>query len=135
MADPIVLVSLALFGSAALALSPVPTAIAAASIAAVLRDRAGRSAIAIALGALLLGGLRARAALERASAIHRRATELFTAPARCEGEGRVVGSPVVMRGPNGAAPAAGEPLSDARVEIAIEAGSCGGRPIGAPLRA
>lgn len=136
MADPIVLLSLALLGSAALALAPIPTALAAMAIAALLRDRARRAGIALALAALLLGGLRASAALERASALHRRATALLTPPARCEGQGVVVSSPVVMRGGSeGAKGDAEGPPSQARVDIALDAGACGGRPLLEPLRA
>jgi competence protein ComEC len=145
--DPIVLVALCLLASAALALAPIPTALAAMAIAAALRRRAGRAARAIALGALLLGGLRARAALARGEALHERATALLPAPSRCEGEGTVMSSPVVMRGRNEDArsAAAGEPLSpvldlyrsEARIDVAIDAGTCGEReiPRAAPLYA
>src|SRR5689334_11133834 len=122
MVDSIVLVALALFGSAALALSPIPTALAAAAITAVLRTRASRPGIVIALGALFLGGLRARAAIEGAAILHRRAVELLPAPSRCEGQGRILSSPVMMRG-------------QARVEVEIEAGTCGDRAITTPFRA
>jgi competence protein ComEC len=140
MADPIVVVALALFASAALALAPITTALSVAASVALLREHARRSVIGLAIGALIVGGLRARAELDRASTIHRRATELLTPPARCEGEGVVVSSAVVMRGPEGAAkrradPTATDPPAQARVEIEIDAGSCGGRKLEAPLRA
>src|SRR5689334_13157528 len=122
MVDPIVLLALALFASPALALAPIPTALAAAATLAVLRRRASRPVIVLAVAALLLGGLRARAAIDRAAILHGRATELLPAPSRCEGEGSVVGSPVMLHG-------------QARVEVEIEAGSCADRPIPAPFRA
>jgi competence protein ComEC len=142
MADPIVLVALALLAGAALALAPIPTAITAVVIAAVLRDRARRVVIALTLGAMLLGGLRARIALERGAAVHIRATELLTPPSRCEGEGIVMSSPVVMRtrkkgagAPHDVDPAGAEPPREARVEIEIDVGSCGEHSLDAPLRA
>lgn len=147
MADPIVLVALCLLASAALALAPIATALAAMVITVALRRRAGPVTRAVALGAMLLGGLRARAALARGEALHQRTTALLPAPSRCEGEGTVMSSPVVMRGreepPARSPTAAGEPLSpvlvrtEARIDVAIDAGACGEReiPRASPLHA
>ncbi len=134
MIDPVVLVALALLAGAALALAPLPTALAAVAIAALLHRRAPRATLALALGALLLSGLRARAALDRAAGLHAATCALLSPPARCEAEARVIGSPVVMRGGPGS-PAPGEASQQARVDVELVRGLCGEHPIVAPLRA
>jgi competence protein ComEC len=130
MADPIVLLALAIVAGGSLALAPVPTAAGAIALAFLLRRRARPAVIAIALAALCASGLRARAALDRAEATHAHAIAILNPPARCEGEGRVVGSPVVQRGQDASA---GEPHG--RADVELTAGLCGDRPIDAPLRA
>ena len=134
MIDPVVLVALALLAGAALALAPLPTALAAVAIAALLHRRAPRATLALALGALLLSGLRARAALDRAAGLHAATCALLSPPARCEAEARVIGSPVVMRGGPGS-PAPGEASPQARVDVELVRGLCGEQPFVAPLRA
>lgn len=130
MADPIVLLALALISGAPLALAPIPTATAAMAIAFALRARASRRALAVALIALAASGLRARAALSEASARHAAAVAVLQPPARCEGEAVVVGSPVVVgRG----APAKGE--GQARVDVEITSARCADRPAPPHLRA
>jgi len=132
MVDPIVLVSLALLCGAPLALAPVPTAVAAVLIVWVLRARAHRGALALASIALVAGGLRARAALGQADALHERALALLQPPLRCEGEGEVVSASVVMgRG----APARAESAGQARVDVELVSGRCGDRALTAPIRA
>jgi competence protein ComEC len=132
MVDPIVLVSLALLCGAPLALAPGPTAAAAVMIVFLLRARAHRGALALAAVALVVGGLRARAALARADALHERAVALLQPPARCEGEGEIVSSSVVLgRG----APAKAESAGQARVDVELTSGRCGERALTEPLRA
>jgi competence protein ComEC len=130
MVDPILLVAFALLAGAPLALAPIPTAAAALGIALALRARTSRAALACAAVALVSSGLRARAALEWAGAVHRRDVEVLTPPVRCDGLGEVVGSPVVI---GRTRPATG--TEQARVDVEITEGSCGGRPLVAPLRA
>src|SRR5262249_52136107 len=96
----------------------------------VLRGRASRAALAAAVLALISGGLRARAALDRADAVHRRAVEALAPPSRCIGEGVVVGSPVVI---GRSQPGWG--ADQARVDVEIAEGTCGGRALMGPLRA
>ncbi|MEO7328702.1 MAG: DNA internalization-related competence protein ComEC/Rec2 [Minicystis sp.] len=134
MIDPLVLVALALLAGPTLAFAPVVTAITALALAALLRGRAPRVTIALALAALLLSGLRARAALDHAAALHAETCILLGPPARCEAEARVIGSPVVMRGGPGS-PVPGEAPQQARMDVELTRGRCGERPIDAPLRA
>ncbi|MGK3998708.1 DNA internalization-related competence protein ComEC/Rec2 [Sorangium sp. So ce1024] len=168
MIDPVLLLGLALAAGAPLALSPVPTALAAALAAAALRRRAGRAALAVAAAALVVGGLRARALLDGAAALHEGAAALLQPPARCEVTCAVVASPVVIGAaerPGGAAErpggaahahdgAAERPggaahahahdgeteapdgeAPDARIDVEISGGTCGGRALARPLRA
>jgi competence protein ComEC len=130
MADPIVLVALALLAGAPLALTPIPTAAAAVGIALALRARVSRATLLAAVIALVSSGQRARAELAQADSVHRRVVEVLTAPARCEGDGEVVGSPVVIGRSH---PAAG--ADQARVDVEITHGSCGGQALMEPLRA
>ncbi|APR84013.1 DNA internalization-related competence protein ComEC/Rec2 [Minicystis rosea] len=132
MADPIVLLALALLAGAPLALAPTPTLAAAAAITLVLRGRVARGAWVVATAALIVGGLRARAALAHATVVHERAVAMLMPPLRCEGEATVVSSPIVV----GRA-AAGRSLAEgqARIDVEITTGLCGDRPIGAPFRA
>lgn len=132
MVDPIVLLSLALVCGAPLALAPGPTAAAAVVIAFLLRGRASRGVLALAAVALVAGSLRARAALERAGEAHGRAVMLLQPPARCEGEGEIVSSSVVM---GRAAAARPEAAGQARVDVEIASGRCGDHILSAPLRA
>lgn len=134
MIDPLVLVSLALLAGAALALAPFPTAFAALAIALLLRKHAPRVTLLIALLALLVSGLRARASLDRAASLHAQACALLGPPARCEAEARVISSPVVMRGGPGG-PSPGEAPAQARVEVELTRGLCGEHTIEQPLRA
>jgi competence protein ComEC len=130
MVDSIVVVALAILAGAPLALAPIPTAAAAVGIALVLRAHVRRRVLAWAAVALVVGGLRARAALERGEVVHQRAVAVLTPPARCEGDGVILGSPVVIGrarpGPGG---------DQARVDVEITTGRCGERPLTAPLRA
>jgi competence protein ComEC len=131
MVDAIVLAALALLAGPASALAPVPAALGAITVAVVLL-RAGtrRRVVGAALLALLIGALRSRAALTHAEAIHDRAVALLTPPSRCEGEGRVVGSPVVQRGST--------PVKDdepkGRADVELTSGLCGDRRIIEPIR-
>lgn len=131
MIDPVVLVALAMLAGAPLALAPLPTAAAALAVAALIRRRTSRGALAIAALALVIAGARARARIDGAAALHQRVVEVLRPPPRCEGEGTVVSSPVVLGRASG--PAKGE--GQARVDVAIERGVCGERAIGEPLRA
>jgi competence protein ComEC len=131
MVDPIVIVALALLAGAPLALAPLPTAAAAIAIAALVRARGGRGAIVLAALAMIAGGLRARAVLDRADALHRRTVELLHPPARCEGEGVVVSSPVVI----GRAVPDPRRAEQARVDVEIASGLCGATALVEPLRA
>jgi competence protein ComEC len=131
MVDPLVLLALALLAGAPLALAPVPTAAAVIAIALILRGRASRGALALAAVALLGAGLRARAALAGASAVHEAATALLQPPARCEGEATVIGSPVVI----GRASARPDAEGQARVDVELVAGRCADHVLSAPLRA
>ncbi|WP_437779191.1 DNA internalization-related competence protein ComEC/Rec2 [Sorangium sp. So ce1097] len=159
MIDPVLLLGLALAAGAPLALSPTPTALAAALAAAALRRRAGRAALAVAAAALVVGGLRARALLDGAGALHEGAAALLQPPARCEVTCAVVASPVVIGAgarpgaaerPGGAAHAhdgeaahahdgeAEAPDGEApaaRIDVEISGGACGGRALARPLRA
>jgi competence protein ComEC len=131
MVDAIVLAALALLAGPASALAPVPAAFAAMTVAVILlRTGTTRRVVGVALVALLIGALRSRAALTGAEAIHGRAVALLTPPSRCEGEGRVVGSPVVQRGSTPVK--ADEPKGRADVELAR--GRCGDRPFDTPIR-
>jgi competence protein ComEC len=131
MVDAIVLAALALLAGPASALAPVPAAFAVTAVAVVLL-RAGtpRRVVAFALVVFALGALRSRAALADAEAIHGRAIALLTPPSRCEGEGRVVGTPVVQRG---TAPASDD-SPKGRADVELTRGLCGDRPITAPIR-
>ncbi|WP_438025516.1 DNA internalization-related competence protein ComEC/Rec2 [Sorangium sp. So ce233] len=171
--DPVLLFGLALAAGAPLALSPLPTALAAALAAAALRRRAGPVALAAAAVALVAGGLRARALLDDAGGLHEGAAALLQPPARCEVTCVVAGSPVVIgaaqrmdgttqradgaahgpggaahgpggaaHGPGGAAHAVDEAAQrpdgeapDARIDVEIAGGTCGGRALAYPLRA
>jgi competence protein ComEC len=130
MADPIVLLALALLAGAPLALSPLPAAAASVAIAFALRARTSRGALVLAAVALVTSGVRARAALDRATVTHARAVAILQPPARCEGEATVIGSPVVV---GRATPHDG--AGQARVDVEITAGLCGERPLDGPLRA
>lgn len=131
MVDAIVLAALALLAGPASALAPVPAALGVTAVALVLL-RAGtrKRVVAFALVALVIGTLRSRAALADAEALHGRAIALLTPPSRCEGEGRVVGTPVVQRG--------AQPASDdspkGRADVELTSGLCGDHPIREPVR-
>ncbi|WP_437832243.1 DNA internalization-related competence protein ComEC/Rec2 [Sorangium sp. So ce1153] len=131
MIDPVLLFGLALVAGAPLALSPLPTALAAALAAAALRRRAGRAALAAAAVALIVGGLRARALLDDAGGLYGDAAALLQPPARCEVAGAVISSPVVV---GAAQRPAGEPPT-ARIDVELSGGTCGGRALPGPLRA
>ncbi|MFO0761351.1 MAG: DNA internalization-related competence protein ComEC/Rec2 [Byssovorax sp.] len=135
MIDPPILLALALLAAPALALAPLPAAFAALSIAFLLRSRATRRSLLLALAALLLAGLRARAALDGATHLHERMTTLLTPPARCEAEAVVVSSPVVLRGHGPVDSSSQDDRSEARADIEIERGICGDRAIDRPFRA
>ena len=123
MVDPILLVALALAGGSGVALAPLPAAAAAVGVAVVLRRRASRWALVAAALAILIGAARSRAALDAAAALHARAVDRLTPPARCEGEAVVRSSPVVQGGA-------------ARVDVDLVTGACAGitaRLYGAPL--
>ncbi|MFT3773910.1 MAG: DNA internalization-related competence protein ComEC/Rec2 [Minicystis sp.] len=132
MADPIVLLALALLAGAPLALAPVPTAAAVIMIVVILRARVSRGALVLAAVALIVAGLRARAALARATVVHERAVAILQPPARCEGEATVVGSPVVVGRASATRSAAD---GQARVDVEITSGSCADRPLAGPIRA
>src|SRR5262249_48886185 len=70
--------------------APTPAGRAGVGVALAIRLRARRGVIACAAIALVAGGFRARAALERGEAAHERAVAVLTPPARCEGEGVIV---------------------------------------------
>lgn len=131
MADPIVLVALALLAGAPLALAPLPAAAAFVGCAWLLRAHAARRVVALAAVALVIGGLRARAALDGAGREHARIVALLQPPLRCDGEATIVSSPVVVgRG------APGAPIGEqARVDVEITSGVCGDRPVDRPFRA
>ena len=132
MVDAIVLAALALLAGPASALAPVPAALAAITVAAVLLHAGTRrTVVGVALVALVIGALRSRSALANAEAIHGRAIALLTPPSRCEAEGHVVGSPVVQRGSTPAK--ADEPKG--RADVELTSGLCGDRKIVAPIRA
>jgi competence protein ComEC len=131
MADPIVLMALALLAGASLVLAPVPTAAAALGIALALRARVSRAALLAAAMALVSSSQRARAELAHADAVYRRAVEVLTPPARCEGEGEVVSSPVVI----GRSRPAVVGVDQARVDVEIIHGACRGWALLEPLRA
>lgn len=132
MVDAIVLAALALLAGPASALAPVPAALAASAVAAVLLHAGTRRrVVGFALVALVVGALRSRAALTNAEAIHGRAIALLTPPSRCEAEGYVVGSPVVQRGSTPAKD--DEPKG--RADVELTSGLCGDRKIVAPIRA
>ncbi|AUX48114.1 competence protein [Sorangium cellulosum] len=131
MIDPVLLFALALAAGAPLALSPLPTALGAALVAAALHRRAGRVALAAAAAALVVGGLRARAQLDDAGGLYGIAVAQLQPPARCEVTGVILSSPVVV----GAAQRAEGEAPAARIDVALEGGTCGGRALGGPLRA
>lgn len=130
MADTVVLLALALLAGAPLALSPLPTAAAFVGAALALRGRVSRPIVILAAAALLVSGLRARAAITRADAEHARVVELLQPPPRCEVEAVVVSSPVVL-GRGG--PQKGD--GQARLDVEISAGLCADRVIVTPFRA
>ncbi|XYH97276.1 DNA internalization-related competence protein ComEC/Rec2 [Sorangium sp. So ce1128] len=131
MIDPVLLFALALVAGAPLALSPLPTALAAALAAAALRRRAGCAALAAAAVALAAGGLRARALLDDAGGLYGAAAALLQPPARCEVTCAVISSPVVV----GAAQRQEGEASKARIDVELSGGTCGGRALPGPLRA
>jgi competence protein ComEC len=134
--DGPLLIALALTGGAALALAPIPTALAAVTIAWLLRKRTSGIVIVIAGLGLLINGARARAAIDDARAVYAKTADFLHPPARCEAEAIVIGSPVVLRRPESKDPsAAGEGDSDGRVDVELRAGFCGDRRIEEPLRA
>lgn len=133
MVDPVVLVALALLAGPQLALAPMPTAAAAVAMTIVLGSRVKRGALAMAAIALTVGGLRARSALERAQAVHAQTTLLLATPSRCEGEGTVETSPVVV-GRTHPDPTVAD-ASSARVDVVIKSGTCNTQPLAGPLRA
>jgi competence protein ComEC len=146
LVDPLVLVAVGLAAGAALALAPAPTALGVVAVAALLRARlagvglgagarpverrTSRLALGLALSGVLLSGLRARAALERAGRSHADAAEHLSPPARCAGRAVVAGSPVVLQG---AVPA--NPAARARIVVELREMSCSGRALPAGLRA
>lgn len=131
MADPILLVGLALAAGAALALAPLSTALGAVLVALALRARVRRRTIAVAALALLASGWRARVALDEGAARYARAVDALQPPVRCEVRGVVVASPVVI----GAASRAADEPPAARVEVELTGGACGARPLAGPLGA
>ncbi len=131
MVDAIVLAALALLVGPASALAPVPAALGVTVVAVVLLRAGTRKRVVVfALVALVIGTLRSRAALADASALHGRAIALLTPPSRCEGEGRVVGTPVVQRG----AHPAGDDSPKGRADVELTSGLCGNHPIREPVR-
>jgi competence protein ComEC len=139
--DSIVLLALALTGGAAVALAPVPAALASVAIAALLRDRARRSALVLAALGLLVNAYRARAAIDEASTAYSRTADFLHPPARCEIDAVVVSSPVVLRryepaDPSDPPPQEGAAADDsARVDVEISSGVCGDRAVTSPFRA
>ncbi|AKT36281.1 DNA internalization-related competence protein ComEC/Rec2 [Chondromyces crocatus] len=130
MADPVLLVGLALASGAALALAPLPAAVAAALCWLALRWRASRWSLAAVLLALVFSGLRARAALDEAAAHYAWTASLLSPPARCEVRGVVIAPPVLVGEWHRSAD---EPPS-ARIDVALSGGSCGDRPLTELLR-
>jgi len=130
MADPVLLCALALVAGAALALAPWPAALGAATVAMLLRRRARRTSLVLAVIALVIGGARARARIDGAVRLHESVVAVLTPPSRCAGQASVVGSPVVMhaRGPSSAP-------GEARVDVELTGGSCGERPLAGSVRA
>jgi competence protein ComEC len=128
MVDPFVLVALGLLCGAPLALAPLPTIAAALGSLVALRRHTTRKVLVLAAVAMVIGGLRARAALRRAEGLHASAVATLTPPARCDGEGRVVGSPVVLGRPR---PGIGG--DQARVDIELTSGTCRTHVITSPL--
>jgi competence protein ComEC len=151
MADPFLLLALALVGGATLALDPAHAAIGAAVSLALLRGRASRKVLVLCVLLLLVNALRARAALHEASTRHAATANLFQGPARCEGEAVVISSPVVLRRMDGETeatttgrPARVEPRGgpghspsdrderlDGRVDVEVTRATCEGH--GSPL--
>jgi competence protein ComEC len=134
MADPIVILALALLAGAPLALAPIATATAFVACAVLLRARASRGVLVGAAILMAIGGLRARAALTRAGETHARVVALLQPPERCFGEGVVVSSPVVVGRAARTSKADGSE-GQARVDVEIERGTCGDRAIDLPIRA
>lgn len=132
MVDPVLLFGLALAAGAPLALSPLPTALGAALVAAALRRHVRGAALAAIAAALLAGGLRARALLDDARARIDHAVAQLQPPARCDLACVVVRSPVVLgaaeKRSDGEAPAA-------RIDVEVLGGTCGDRSLAGPLRA
>src|SRR5262245_52578317 len=95
--DVSLLYAAALVMGPAAVLAPLPTAFATLCALALLRRRLRAPTLALAFGALLIATARSRAALNTGALAHERATELLTPPARCEAEGVVIRSPVVVR--------------------------------------
>lgn len=131
MADPIVLLALALLAGAPLALAPVPVAAGFVACALLLRSRAPRAIVVAAAIAMLAGGLRARAAIDAAGEAHAETVAFLQPPRRCDGEAVILASPVVVGRRGGASP--GEP--QARVDVEITAATCGDRALERRLRA
>ncbi len=130
--DKLLLTALALAAGSAVARAPLPAALAAVMCLFLLRHHLERWALAGLAIVLVVGALRARAAIDEAAALHARVTEALGAPGRCEGEAVVLRSPVVQRG-EPVPP--GEERGEARIEVEITRGACERGPIGEPLRA
>jgi competence protein ComEC len=138
--DGPLLVALALTGGAALALAPIPAALAATATAWLLRRRTSTPVLLLAALGLLINGARARASLDRAQATYARTAEYLSPPARCEVEAVVISSPIVLRREQGKGsgqpPEEGEDLhTDGRIDVELVSGQCGERALEAPLRA
>lgn len=147
--DGPLLIALALTSGAALALAPLPAAIAATAIAWLLRRHTSLPVLLVAGVGLLINGARARATLDEAREVYGRTAEFLSPPARCEGEAVVISSPIVLRrddttntNTNTKGAAAGaeggggdDSGGDGRIDVELLSGTCGERRIEAPLRA
>jgi competence protein ComEC len=128
--DPLLVLALAALAGAFLVLAPGPAllGIGLVALALLVARRVSLRLVAVALVFVGVSALRARAALEAAAATHEVAVLGLTPPPRCEAEGVVVGSPVVLRGVRP------EPGRDhGRVDVELVAGRCGTLAFQAPL--
>lgn len=151
MLDPVLLLSIAALGGAAIAAAPVPAMVAAIGVAIAVGWRTRRPLVLAACGLVFAAqAARSIVAVSGARALHARSVAAFTPPAVCVARAVIVESPIASvraaaggsRDPEAVHPHANEERAlgalaseegvssvRARAAVRVEKGSCDERPI------
>ncbi|MBW2456723.1 MAG: DNA internalization-related competence protein ComEC/Rec2 [Deltaproteobacteria bacterium] len=133
--DPVLVVALALTAGAPLALAPVPAAAATIGAVALLARWISRPLLVLSLLLVVLGAGRVSWSLVAAAGAHGDALVRLSPPPRCALRAEVVRSPIVLRAGQRRSTEPRRVGHQARIDVDLHEGDCGGEPFAGGLRA